>query len=481
MLAQIMPIWTRGHRVNDTETPDCSFASAPPSAALKHDVAFDQVDFQAKVDVAFFALSMRRGATTASSEASHMFAVIALDGADIPETALQCAKELSHAAYREPNLRPPRRKHTMLAFWPKSYRLRLVGITTSVAHVEAVRQNDAGTSLLGYRTTRLAEASSWSGRKQTRTKLKLYACIDRFGYDALAPSVHVLLRRRAATYRTAAAHLPFQLLASLAGVAENPDVPSLFYEPKTIKSLDVPTCSIVTNAHDYIAMTYIATSAIGFALRNTRSSLAAYSVDAVSGIFFYKQSIPMLTTTNFSPLCTFLTTRLVARRSLSNCAIILCRYSHTDVALLYPNSTLFPVCEALLADAPSFFATCAPHRAPTLVRQVRSLVETAARRYRKVAVSPAAVFVPLLSEFAWRWPTLPFTARGQLVDIARPDVQATAAKTPGGVPTIHGLNAAQCSCHMCGALQAFLRTPHWSSDKNLFATCQNAARTIADL
>ncbi|KDO28133.1 hypothetical protein SPRG_20293 [Saprolegnia parasitica CBS 223.65] len=686
------------HLVNDKATPDCSFASAPPSQAyalgflrtlanvpflgagrvlyrLQHDVAFDPTGFKAlsKADTAFVRALDASGCydyvlAEASSHAyPYVFSVIAPDGADIPAMVLAGATGFAHTVLGKPNPHPQHRKLSMLAFWPRSYRLRLLGIKAAVAHVEAVMQGDAEPSLLGYSTKmQLVEALvymvgaqtdsgskyHWDGErrpvaernpmlshfwydnstdaepmtarllqilldlndfrlldvfltrlmenevhpKMDRIWLKFHACVARFGYDALAPAVHRLLKRWATSSRTAAAHVPFWLLASLAGVAADPvcaalehpeardriqcayrilwdhwDVPSLFREPETIGRFDV-TCSLATDARlhlikncllledyltrrapspletclpvpvvdaineclapasildsmpdDYAAMTYIAAPAIVGPRHLPVRALASFehrltvvdSVDAILGnlllhaiysdadddellayVGSLRSGMGFPTCTLVAALCAFLKLRSVARRTLDVFATVICRvtdclytprgdvlayllphyFNRSDVAVQYPTSTLFAVCEALLADALGFFATYAPQRAPLLVRQVRSMAELASRS--RHLVSPAAVLVPLLSDFAQRWPTLPLTVRDQLADIVRPLVQATAAKA--GAP-IHGLLGARCLCPMCIAVREFLRTPQWRLDKTLFAPCQDAARAIADL
>ncbi|KDO16141.1 hypothetical protein SPRG_18322, partial [Saprolegnia parasitica CBS 223.65] len=87
-----------------------------------------------------------------------MSSVLAPDGADIPEAVLEGALGLVHPVLRQPNSR----KHAVLAFWPKSHRLRLIGIQSAVAAVEAVLRDEAGTSQHDEAgTSQHDEADTW--------------------------------------------------------------------------------------------------------------------------------------------------------------------------------------------------------------------------------------------------------------------------------------------------------------------------------
>ncbi|EQC38084.1 hypothetical protein SDRG_04514 [Saprolegnia diclina VS20] len=60
---------------------------------------------------------------------------------------------------------------------------------------------------------------------------KVHACLARYGWATLAPAVDMLLARWGATSPANTVHIPFALLASLAGVADEPICPPLEHQP----------------------------------------------------------------------------------------------------------------------------------------------------------------------------------------------------------------------------------------------------------
>ncbi|KDO21908.1 hypothetical protein SPRG_13091 [Saprolegnia parasitica CBS 223.65] len=160
-------------------------------------------------------------------------------------------------------------------------------------------------------------------------------------------------------------------------------------------------------------------------------------------------------------------------------------YNDTDVILLYQESAVFAVCEALLADALDFFATYAPQRARMLVHRLRLMLEGSYESGQVLPVPPAAVLLPLLSVFAHRWPALSVTLRDQFIDLLRADILASSssivAEATDDDLMDRLLDPCRCTCALCNALWEFLRTQQRILEKSFFDPCCEAAQTMAGL
>ncbi|EQC38252.1 hypothetical protein SDRG_04678 [Saprolegnia diclina VS20] len=200
----------------------------------------------------------------------HIVSVVVKNGHDIPATALSSLNGV-HVAYC---IRGPVTSTTALVFWPKQHRLRQLGIAKALAYVQEVVHGTASVTILGYPSTkdvvtaliemvvhnsdvgrvRCRQASYVGGNgwcisfskswfERTNEPAPLGASILQLLLDVddvelvseylsksceneshpklylLGPKLHACFVR---TSYADAVHLPFVLLASLAGVSDDP-------------------------------------------------------------------------------------------------------------------------------------------------------------------------------------------------------------------------------------------------------------------